>query len=173
VDRLPLFWEERGQAPAGNIVSGLTQVAGMERFAGALDLVTAPDDLSAALSALSATFARTYLRHGTKHHAIAFVHAVTGPCALRRLLPHVKPATARAALPYAWQTAAAIYSAYARKEEAGPLPEPKLGRAELVARAIENGDEHAIKFTEVLLAEHALRPDPVYLAAAEDAVKRL
>jgi hypothetical protein len=38
---------------------------------------------------------------------------------------------------------------------------------------VENGDEHAIKFTEALLAEHALRPDPAYLAAAEDAVERL
>lgn len=173
IDRLPLFWEERGQAPTGNIVAGLSQVGGMDRFLGALDLVTEPDDVSAALSALSATFARAYLRHGTQHHTIAFVHAVTGPCALRRLLPHVKPETARAALPYAWQAAAAIYTAYARKEDAGPWPEPRLGRAELIARAVENGDEHAIKFTEVLLAEHALRPDPVYLAAAEDAVNRL
>jgi protein-S-isoprenylcysteine O-methyltransferase Ste14 len=32
---------------------------------------------------------------------------------------------------------------------------------------------HAIKFTEVMLAEHKLNPDPVYLAAAEDAIGRL
>ena len=33
--------------------------------------------------------------------------------------------------------------------------------------------KHAIKFTEVMIAEHKLNPDPVYLAAAEDAIGRL
>jgi hypothetical protein len=43
----------------------------------------------------------------------------------------------------------------------------------LAARAVRNGDEHAIKFTEVMLSEYKLNPDPVYLAAAEDAIRRL
>jgi hypothetical protein len=40
-------------------------------------------------------------------------------------------------------------------------------------RAVENGDEHAIKLTEVMLAEHALHPDPDLLAGAPDAIERL
>lgn len=171
--KVPLHVRTFGQAPSGNIVNGLRQVGKLERFAEARDLVATPDDVSSALSTLSATFARVYLRHGTKHDSIAFIHAVTGPCALRKLAPHVSPETARAALPYAWQAAAAIYAAYARDDDEAPGPPgPELSPAELAARAVENGDEHAIKFTETLLVEHALRPDPAYLAAAKAVVTR-
>ncbi len=98
----------------------------------------------------------------------------TAPCALRKLAPHLAPETARAALPHAWQAAAAIYCIYARRD-AKPfgVPEPRLSRTELIARAVENGADHAIKFTEALLAENDVGPDPVFLAAAEDAVARL
>ena len=50
------------------------------------------------------------------------------------------------------------------------VPQPTLSRDELIARAIDRGDEHVIKLTETLLSEHALDPRPVYLAAAEAAV---
>ena len=173
--RVPLCWERSHAAPTGNIVNGLRAAGSLDGFAAARDLAPPPADAGAALSALSATFAGVYLRHGARHHPIAFVHAVTGPCALRRIAPFVKSATARAAVPYAWQAAAGIYAAYARRDDAERAgePQPRLGRTELAARAVDNGADHAIKFTEVLLAEHALRPDPVYLAAAEDAVARL
>jgi hypothetical protein len=171
---VPLYWEAFGRTPDGrNIVEVLRHVREVEGFAEVRDLLAEPADLSTALSALTATFARVYLRHGTQHDAIAFVHAVTGPCSLRRLAPHVKPKTARAALPYAWQTAAAIYSAYARGRDLRRAEVSKLTPGELAARAVKNGDAHAIKFTEVMLAEHKLNPDPVYLAAAEDVTRRL
>lgn len=176
LEQVPLFWEKNRSVPAGNIVSGLQQAADLPGFAEMLDHVTLRDDVGEALSALTATSARAYLRHGTRGRSvatIAFVHAVTGPCALRRLTPHLKPETARAALPYAWQAVAGIYAAYARSENPMREAEPKAAPGELAARAVANGDEHAIKFTEALLAEHALRPDPAYLAAAEDAVARL
>jgi len=174
--KLPLYRGKDGPPPRGNIVSGLREAGTLDGFADARDLVVSPPDLSAALSSLTATFARAYLWHGTEGRSvatIAFVHAVTGPCALRKMLPFLKPETARAALPYAWQAAAGIYSAYARDVVGARIPEPRLGRDDITARAVENGDEHAIKFTEALLAEHAIKPDPVYLAAAEDAVERL
>jgi len=155
-------------------VNGLREAGRLDRFSEIRDLVAPAGDVGAALSALSSTFARVYLRHGTRHNPIAFVHAVTGPCALRRIAPHVRPETARAALPYAWQAASGIYAAYARRDDGPePSPTPRLAPAELVGRAIDNGAEHAIKFTEVLLAEHTLKPDLIYLAAAEDAVARL
>jgi hypothetical protein len=46
-------------------------------------------------------------------------------------------------------------------------------REDLVGRAVAAGDEHAIKFTEVCLREHAISPAPVFLAAAADACRRL
>lgn len=171
---VPLYWEAFGRTPAGrNIVEVLRHVRDLERFGDVLNFMTAPPNLDAAISALTATFSRVYLRHGTQHDTIAFVHAVTGPCSLRRIAPSISPQTAANALPYAWQTAAAIYSAYARPDDKPRDPEPKLSRSQLVARALESANEHAIKFTEVMMAEYELNPDPVYLAAAEDAIQRL
>jgi Questin oxidase-like len=171
--RVPLYQDDHPSAPGGNIVNGLRHASQVPRFAEVRDLAAASGDLAASLSALTATFARTYLQHGTRDHAIAFVHAVTAPCALRKIAPHVSAETAGAALPYAWQAAAAIYCIYARRGSTPTLAAPSLAPAELAARAVENGDDHAIKFTEALLSENALSPDPVYLAAAEDAVARL
>lgn len=176
LERLPLYWDRYGRFPSGNIVNGLREAGMLDGFEEARDLVAPPPNVSGALSALTATAARAYLRHGTQGRtiaAIAFVHGVTGPTALRRLAPHVRPATAAAALPFAWQALAGIYSAYARRDDRAPAPAPASAADELAARAVRNGDEHAIKFTEALLSEHALQPDPAYLAAAADAVGRL
>jgi hypothetical protein len=174
--RVPLYQDAHPGPPVGNIVNGLRHAQKVPRFAEVRDLAASPghpDDLSAVLSSLTALFARTYLHHGTRDHAIAFVHAVTAPCALRKLAPHVSAETAGSALPYAWQAAAAIYCIYARRGPTPAIAASRLSPTELAGRAIENGADHAIKFTEALLAENALRPDPAYLAAAEDAVARL
>lgn len=174
LDEVPLYREAFGKSPEGrNIVEVLRQVRKVDGFGEVRDGVVVPADLSAGLSALTATFARVYLRYGTKNDTIAFVHAVTGPCALRHLAAHVSAETARAAFPYAWQMAAAVFSAYVSGREKGRAEESKQKAEELAARAVRNGDEHAIKFTEVMLAEHKRSPDPVYLAAAEDAIGRL
>jgi len=180
LDGLPSYWATNGTVPSGNIVSGLRQAGELPGFAAALERVAPRPDVAAALSDLTAAAARLYLRHGTQGRSvatIAFVHGVTGPCALRRLAPHLRPETAAAALPYAWQAVAGIFAAYARRENPpwrGAVKGDGVpSAAELGARAVANGDEHAIKFTEALLGENALRPDPAYLAAAEDAVKRL
>jgi hypothetical protein len=177
LSRLPLYTRRHGGVPAGNIVAGLRAARELPGFEEATRAGASAADVGEALSRLTAAFARAYLQHGAPGPpvaTIAFVHGVTGPAALRKIAPHVRPETARAALPFAWQAAAGIYSAYARRDN--PMPPARESRqtpAELAERALANGDEHAIKFTEALLAEHALRPDPAYLAAAEDAVARL
>src|SRR5262249_4210092 len=155
-----------------NIVEVLRHVREVPGFGEVRDAVILPDDLSNAFSALTATFTRVYLRYGTRDDAIPFIHAVTGPCALRRMAPHLSAETARAAFPYAWQMAAALFSAYVRVREKGRFEESQLTPDGLAHRAVRSGDEHAIKFTEVMLSEYRLNPDPVYLAAAEDAILR-
>lgn len=163
LDKLPLYAEATGHRPAGgSITDGLRHVKELD--------FPARVEIAGDLSALTALFAQVYLDHGTRHDAIAFVHAITGPCSLRRLAPCIQPATARAALPHAWRAAAAIYTMYARRDDARREPRPTLSRDELIARAIARGDEHVIKLTETLLSEHAIAPQPVYLAAAEAAV---
>ena len=44
---------------------------------------------------------------------------------------------------------------------------------DLITRAIQTGDEHAIKFTEVCLRAHRIDPRPIFLVAARHAVEHL
>jgi hypothetical protein len=143
-------------------------------FRSVLDSVDASGDASGFLSDLTATFAGVYLANVPAASVIAFIHTVTGPSAVRLLLPHVDAAAAQSLLRHAWQGAAAIQAGLG-----GTRPSPAASssegfdRDELVDRAVATADEHAIKFTEACLREHALNPKPVYLAAARDAVSRL
>ena len=161
---LPL--NERGQFRA--ISEALTQLQTFAPFAEAANLVDTSGEPGAFLSDLSAAFAKTYLANAKNFlGAIVFVHAMTGPSALRPMLPYLPAEAASVALRYAWQAAAGLLSVYS-------IPGVEEGRAEgqapnaeeLADRAIESGDEHAIKFAEVCLREYALNPQPEYLAAS-------
>ncbi len=78
------------------------------------------------------------------------------------------------ALAYAWQTAAAMYVTFGTRADLSRFDEVKVEHQdELIERAIACGDEHAIKFTEVCLREHALKPDLTFLAAAGHAIRML
>ena len=103
-----------------------------------------------------------------------FVHGVTSAAALRSLAPFVDAATTRELIRYGWQAGAALYAAFAsakpfdgRARRAGPE------RGELVEGAIAHGDDHAIKFVEACLREHALAPDPIFPGAAAHALAAL
>lgn len=157
----------------GFITDRLLAVSESASFAKVADLADTSGDPSRFLSDLAETFAGIYLAHATRATMIALIHAVTGPSAIRLLLPHVDYTPARALLRYGWQAAAALYAASARVE---PDQAPKLqpaDRDDLIDRALATGDEHAFKFTEACLREHAVAPSPVFLAAALDVTKRL
>ena len=159
-------------APTGLIVDGLRSLDGFPPFAGVADLADTTGDPSRALSALTACFAGVYLAN-SQEYAVAFVHSVTAPSALRLLLPHLPPEAAGAGLRFAWQAAAALYTTYANPKNRAELPESRPHPEDLVDRAVRSGNEHAIKLTEACLREHALEPNPIYLAAAADASARL
>ena len=157
----------------GHITARLQPLDGFPPFAGVADLVDPSADASAFVSDLTETFAGVYRASVPPGSVITYVHAVTGPSALRLLLPVLEPAARRTLLRYGWQGAAALYAA-----SGGNAPRPASASAEqsrddLVDRALATGDEHSIKFTEACLREHALNPKPVYLAAAREAVDRL
>jgi hypothetical protein len=83
------------------------------------------------------------------------------------MLPYLPSEAAGVALRYAWQAAAALLSVYAIAGAEEGRAEGQLPKVdELADRAIESGDEHAIKFAEVCLREYALNPQPEYLAAS-------
>ncbi len=158
------------QVAHGDLTDRIAPVERLRPFAAVADLADPSGDASAFLSDLTATFAGAFRASVPPGNLIAFVHGVTGPGAVRLLLPYVDAASGREALRYAWQGAAALYSGFSGRPPGPPgtaAPEP----AALVDAAVATGDEHAIKFTEVCLRENALAPAPVYLEAAGHAVR--
>ena len=118
-------------------------------------------------------FAAVYLENVPPGSVITYIHAVTGPSAIRLLLPHLDAKARATLLRYGWQGAAALYAASGGKwSSPAPAPAATGDRDDLVDRAVATGDEHAIKFTEACLREHALNPKAVYLEAARDAAAR-
>lgn len=159
----------------GSFTDSLAQLDSFAPFKQTLDAVDTSGNASAFVSDLTATFARVFLANARDiYTTIAFVHAVTGPSALRPMLTCLSDATAHAALAYAWQAAAAMYATFGVSTELPRVDEIKTRDIdELIERAIVGGDEHAIKFTEVSIREYALNPDPAFLAASEHAIRML
>jgi Questin oxidase-like len=154
------------------ITSALDSLQHHAEFPGVIEMIDTGGKPGALLSDITATFARVYLGNAREIlGAIAYVHCVTGPGALRMMSAHLKPATARSALRYAWQASCAIYCTFGtRPQPKTTIEPPHEGADELIEMAIATGDEHAIKFTEACLRENAIAPDPAYLAAARHAI---
>ncbi len=165
IETLPLAQREH----RGLITDALRRLDDVPAFAGAINLVDASGDASLFLSDLTETFAAVYVANAHAGTVIALIHAVTGPSVIRLLAPHLTPEATEVALRYGWQAGAAIYAAMGETPDAGPVEAPDETRDELIDRAVATGDEHAIKFAEACLREHALNPKPVYLAAARHA----
>jgi hypothetical protein len=160
--------------PRGLISDAVKAVEPAE-FAPVVNYVVIGEDTDAFVSDLTGTFVRHYLANAGGA-AIAFVHCVTAPSALRILAPHVSGATRRAAMRYAWQACASIYAAYGTvgPDDVPALAEPlEFDECDLIEQAVAARDEHAIKFTEACLREHRISPDPAFIVAARDVVVRL
>lgn len=152
----------------GTIVSSLEALEEFPPFATVIGLLDVRDPLGGVLSDLSETFTRVYLSNAHDVlSTIVFVHGVTSVAAVRSMLPHLSDDTARQLTRYAWQASCGLYSAFgSAAPRTGEVDSPRESRETLIDLAIANGDEHAIKFTEVCLREFDLNPSPVYLAAA-------
>src|SRR5215471_5333639 len=159
----------------GNITDRLKPLGSFSPFAEVADFVDATGDPSAFVSDLTETFARAYLVNVPRGGSvITYLHGVTGPSAMRLLLPYLDPPARAAMLRYGWQGAAGVYAASGGvteepAQEQGAIPD----RAELIDRAVATSDEHAIKFTEACLRESSVKPNPVYWKAARDVAGRL
>jgi hypothetical protein len=157
--------------PPGNITVVLGKLVEFPEFAAAIDLVDLGDDLGAAVAPLAELFARVYLANAVDTRSfIVFVHSVTALHALGNLLPHVGEPTGRSLARHAWQAGCGLYATFG-----GAPPREKIDAADddigsLVDRAVANGDEHVIKFTEACLARHKIAPSPAYPAAIRHAL---
>lgn len=166
IGRVPILpADRRGRGLISDTLAGLSEVPAFADVAGLVDV-----NAAGFLSDLTETFAGVYLAQARPGTRIAFIHAVTGPSAVRLLLPHLGPEAGPLLLRYAWQVAAAVYGGYAGAPSPPAEPKP-WSRDDLIDSAVATGDEHAFKFTEACLREHALSPRPVYLIAARKNVE--
>ena len=155
----------------GTIVASLQRLGALPAFAPVVGLLDTRGDPAEVIADLTEVFARVFLANAHDElTAVVFTHGVTSVAALGNLLPHISDLTARAALPFAWQSACALYAAFGTTPASSDPPEPEREDAQtLVDRAIAHGDEHAIKLAEACLAADARRPSPAFGAAARRA----
>jgi len=142
----------------------LARLDDFPEFAPAIGLADLDGAIDRRLAELTELFARVFLANA--HNvptAIVFVHGVTSLAALGHIAPQVGEATARALLRHGWQAGCGLYACFgggtAFAAEVAPIEEDSDS---LIERALANGDEHVIKFTEACLTRHALAPSPAY-----------
>jgi hypothetical protein len=137
-----------------------------------------PLDAGHRLSEMTTTFAGVYLAH-PEAPPVPLIHGVTAPAAMRIVvaqLPDTQHAIAVAAM---WQVHLALLlmftsGAGAETESLATASSAVLPTwQELFERALVNGDEHVIKFTEACYRENAIQPDPRFAAAVEAASHRI
>lgn len=151
----------------------LSRISELEPFADAVEALGPPSSPDEALSDLTSTFCSAFVAH-TDGMPIGLVHTVTPVAAARTLLDVVPALSTQAVYARSWQVSAALLAGFAPTPR--PLTDPgdaPTDPAELAARAVAHGDAHVVKFTEACLREHAIRPDPIYLAAAADLQARV
>jgi hypothetical protein len=155
----------------GSITASLAMLDDFPKFAPVIGFVDVGGDIETLLAELTEIFARVYLANA--HDvltAIVFIHGVTSLTALGGMIPYISEPTARSALRFAWQSGCALYTCFGTRAMAEDI-EPCAQHPEiLIDRALANGDEHVIKFTEACLRRDALAPSPAYRAAADHAL---
>lgn len=157
LDRVPLT-----QSSAFLISERVADIDG-RAFGPAVAAAALPGDADDALTAVVDLALRVLLANPDS--AIAFIHAVTVPCCARHLLPFVDEAGGLAVANQAWWVLAALWSAYGRNPPVVDAPTEAPEWADLVAAALRNGDEHAIKFT-VAAQDQIDRVDELLLRSA-------
>ena len=150
----------------GNITASLSMLDGFPEFAPVIGMIDVSGDIETLLAELTEIFARIYLANAHDGlTTIVFIHGVTSLTALGGIIPYLSETTARSALRFAWQSGCALYACFGTRAMTEDI-EPCAQSAEtLTDRALANGDEHVIKFTEACLRRDALVRSPAYRAA--------
>ena len=129
-------------------------------------------DIDLLLAELTEVFARAYLANARSiQTTVVFIHGVTSVAALGNIIPVLSDAMTRSALRYAWQSACGLYACFGGENAISSEIEVRdCDEDQLIDRAIINGDEHVIKFTEACLRRNTIRPSPAYFAAVDSAL---
>ena len=163
---IPIVPPERRRP--GSITAALAGLAEFPEFAPKVAAAELGGDIAPLLAELTELFTRVYLANVRDvPTAIAFIHGVTSLTALGHIAPHVEEATARSLLRYGWQAGCGLYACYGGGTAfATDIASVDEDPDSLIERALANGDEHVIKFTEACLYRHRLMPAAAYPAAA-------
>jgi hypothetical protein len=105
---------------------------------------------------------------------VPLIHAITAPAAVGLVLPHLPVEMHLPSYETAARVSRTLVATFAKGGSpdagmVGDAPSPE----QIVADAVELGDEHAIKLAEAAVREHALRPDPRLLTASAVATRRI
>jgi hypothetical protein len=148
------------------VVRGLD---GDDEFAAA---VAAVDGATLDVDALLAAAAGRVLGGGAATAPIVYVHTLTPTAAIRGVAPLVDRAVTDLVLGCAWRAVAALVTAYPAAATEGSTGPRDVDADAVVDRAVEGGDEHAIKVAEAAFGPDA-GADPTVRAAAAALVARL
>jgi Questin oxidase-like len=156
------------QRRPGNIAAALARLVDFPEFMPAIGLAELDGDLAARLAELTELFARVYVANvHNVSTAIVFIHGVTSLTAAGHIAPHIGEANARSLLRYGWQAGCGLYACFGGDTAyAADVAAVDHDPERLIDRAVANGDEHVIKFTEACLSRHAAAPSPAYPACA-------
>jgi hypothetical protein len=171
---LPLLEEEQGEVYL--ISGGIARAAADSLFDKTIQKVDLSVDPSYFISDCTSVMALAYLANAdnsNKTDLITWIHAITAPSAMRLLLPYVDEEGIPILLKSVWQATAAIYSWKAKNPMIMDVPVYRGDLETLIDRAIQTGDEHAIKLTEVAIREASLGYSPVYYTVADKVIKRM
>jgi len=165
---------------SGGIRQRLSQLETLPGWPAALAAAPArmpAEDARTWLAALADAAVVRYLEyaHGDP---VMLVHTATAPTAILRTLPALSQDLWAPSAAAAWDAAAALTAVYAPPAAAPPeslpaAPDGPDAAAEAFARAVRNGDEHAIKFADTAAEVHARTADPAALAAAIHAAESI
>lgn len=170
LDAVPRVPDQRS-----GIRARLAQLADLSRWPSAAGAVPGnnTDDVPTRLAGIVDA---AVVRHGTHGYAsrVMLVHAATAPNAVLRALPALPQALWVPSLAAAWAATAAVTAAYA-PAEARPAPSAgtNLSLDEVMRRATDSGDAHAIKFIDALSDTYTRSGDSALLAIAAQSVEQI
>jgi len=170
---LPYLPEETPEAfLISDVVAHMADIA--DEFEQAVASLGPGGDALSLLDALAVGGARAYLRNAEGGNTFGLLHSITAPLALELVLPWLAEEDHDAALAYVWQAVASLHVAYDIERHAGLTERGDPPTADdLIGRALESGDAHALKLTEAALRSYARTQEPSLLHAAADASARL
>jgi len=158
----------------GTLRAGLGEIPSYREALHALSPLTA----TRRLSEMTTTFAGVYLAH-PEANPVPLIHGVTAPAAMRIVLAQLPDHQHTRAIAAMWQVHVALLLMFTRHASTEARYLADVADAELLpwpdlfGRALINGDEHVIKFTEACYRETAIQPDPRFAAAVQAALQRI